>query len=113
MDNKLDRLLFFWLPILSVFLYSFSLVLEINLIKKAFSALPIWGWLTAYFVILFLVKKHLKSLNPKDDPRNDYTAKAVNVSSDVIIVFIFSIISFVLIMILLGNSLESAINLSR
>ena len=108
MNNKLDRVLFFWLPILIVYLYVFNLVIEFHIIKNFFGTFPIWGWLIIYFAAMFLVKFYLKAFKSEDDSKTDYTARAVGVNSDVAIVFIFSVISFMLVMILLGRSLESA-----
>ena len=109
MQNRYDRLLFFWVPILVVYLYIFNLILEINLVKKFFSTLPIWGWLIVYFAVMFIIKHYLKSFGSDDGEKIDYTAKNIKVNSDIVLIFLFSVISFALVMYLLGNSLESAL----
>ena len=112
MTNKMNRLLFFWVPVLALYLYAFNVVLEVDLIKKIFSTFPLWGWLVGYFIIMILTKIYLKSISSKEeDETDDYTARTMKINSDIIIVFLFSVISFILIMLLLGNSLDSAMNL--
>jgi hypothetical protein len=109
MHNKFDRLLFFWIPILVVYLYIFNFILEINIIKDFFKTLPVWGWLIVYFAVMIIIKHYLKSFGTNDDDRDDYTAKNLKVNSDIILIFLFSVISFALVMYLLGSSLESAL----
>jgi uncharacterized protein with PQ loop repeat len=109
MNNKVNRLLFFWIPILVVYLYVFNLVLEIDIIKKFFGTLPIWGWLMVYFIVMFFIKHYIKSFSTEEDSKTDYTANVLRVNSDIILLFIFSIISFALVMYLLGESFESAL----
>ena len=112
MTKRLDRLLFFWIPVLALYLYAFNAILEVNIIKDFFNALPLWGWLLGYFIIMVLTKIYLKSFSSQeDDGVDDYTAKTMRINSDIIIIFIFSVISFILVMLLLGNSLSSAMNL--
>jgi hypothetical protein len=112
MTKRLDRLLFVWIPVLALYLYAFNAILEVNAIKAFFNALPLWGWLIGYLVIMALTKVYLKSFSIREDEKtDDYTARTMRINSDIIIVFIFSVISFVLVMLLLGNSLSSAMNL--
>jgi len=114
MSKKLNRLLFFWFPILALYLYAFDVALEVDIVKNIFNALPLWGWLIGYFIILALTKVYLKSFPSKEEEyANDYTARTVKINSDIIIVFFFGVISFVLIMLLLGNSLDSAMNIMQ
>lgn len=112
MSKKLNRLLFFWFPMFALYLYAFNVVLEVGIVKKIFNAFPLWGWLIGYFVILVLIRIYLKSFSSEEEEyTDDYTARTMKINSDIIIVFLFSVISFVLIMLLLGNSLDSAMNL--
>lgn len=112
MTKKSNRLLFFWLPMLALYLYAFNVVLEVDIVKKIFNTFPLWGWLIGYFVIMVLTKVYLKSFSSeKEEYTDDYAARTMKINSDIIIVFLFSVISFVLIMLLLGNSLDSAMNL--
>ncbi|MEA2007400.1 MAG: hypothetical protein U9O20_04565 [Patescibacteria group bacterium] len=113
MTKRLDRLLFFWVPVLALYLYAFNIILEVNAIKVFFNSLPLWGWLAGYLIIMTLTKIYLKSFSDQQESEenNDYTARTMQINSDIIIIFIFSVISFVLVMLLLGNSLSNAMNL--
>lgn len=113
MSKKINRVLFFWLPILALYLYAFNAVLEVNIIKKIVNYFPLWGWLVLYFITMILVRFYLKSIakEHEEEQVDDYTEKTMKVNSDIILLFLFSVISFVLIMLLLGRSLNSAMNL--
>ena len=109
MDKRINRLLFFWLPLLILYLYAFNIVLEIDIAKFIFNQLPLWGWLIVYFAFMFAIKFYLKS--SKSAAISDgVTSKFFGANSDIVIVFFFSVVSFILVMMLVGSSMESAIN---
>lgn len=88
MSKRLDRLLFFWIPVLALYLYAFNAVLEINIVKNFFNTLPIWGWLAGYLIIMALTKIYLKSFseNENNEINDDYAARTMRVNSDIIVI---------------------------
>lgn len=107
--KKLDRLLYTWTPLLLVYLYAFSVSLKTSIISQSFLALPFWVWIILYISILISLKilgnKYAITLVSEEVTKKDKSLIDI-IESDIFIFFIFSVLSFALIILITANKLS-------